>query len=426
MEDFYAYGDNYFLEVTTHPGLAPGKGRAVVSFRLTYDLMNFRRGAQAYRREGVYVATPTLYVEAIGSDGVIVDRATWRDTARVEDYARTNSKRDFLPGSVELALRPGVYTLKYTFDNGAPGSGFTQSSPPFRMDDFNSPSPAIGVPLFLKRVAGDTLVTTSVDGSALFGEPLRMYLPLASPEEARSVRFEIQSAAKGSSPRSYRSGIATLLGRATIGRGVPSGNDLLFTLRRGAADSSVPERAQGALLEATTEDLPVGDYLLLLTYQAGLNDVTDSVRFKLRWVDMPVSLTRPEYAIRALYPIATDETIDGLLSGGKEQQRLAVDRYWSGRDPSPATAFNEAMAEYYRRVDYSFFNFKTITQSDGAFTDRGKIYILYGAPTEVNRELQQEGPPREIWVYRNQVGMKFVFIDESRDGAYRLVEYNDL
>ncbi len=426
LGDFYSFGDNYFLEVTTHPGIVPTKGRAVVGFRLTYDLLSFRRASQPYRREGMYVATPTLYMEAIGSDGVIVDRATWRDTARVGDYEKTNSKKDFLCGSVELALRPGLYTLKYTFDNGVPGSGFTQSTGAFKMDDFYSPSPAIGVPVFLKRVIGDTLVTASVDGAALFGEPLRLYVPLSSEEDGRSLYFELQSAAKEKGGGTLRTGYGRLLGRATLGTAVASGNDLIFKMRRAIGDSSVPVRSQGALLESSTEDLPVGDYLLLLTYEAGNNSVTDSIRFKLRWVDMPLSLTRPEYAIRALYPIASDETIDRMLSQAREQQRPALIRFWEERDPTPGTAFNEAMNEYYKRVDYSFFNFKTIGQSDGAFTDRGKIYILYGPPSEVVRALQPEGPPREVWVYNNRVGRKFIFVDESRDGAYRLVEYNDL
>jgi hypothetical protein len=84
------------------------------------------------------------------------------------------------------------------------------------------------------------------------------------------------------------------------------------------------------------------------------------------------------------------------------------------------------MYEYYKRVDYAYFNFKSITQTDGTFTDRGKIYILHGPPTEVNRELQPDASPREVWIYRNQVNRQFTFVDEARSGEYRLVEYNDL
>lgn len=425
LSEFYTYGDSYFLEVITSPGLTPAKGRAIVLFRLTHDLLTFRKASQAYRREGLYIATPTLYFEAMGADGVIVDHGTWRDTARVEDYAATNSKADFLSGSVELALRPGVYTIKYSYDNGIPGSGFTQTTPPFKMDDFHSPSPAIGIPVFLRQVAGDTLTTTSVDGAAVFGQPLRIYVPLSSQSAPTTLHYELQSAPKDKKPGlTLRSGFASLLGHVALGGVVSSGNNIHLMLRRG--DSGVPAPAYAALVEAGTEELAVGDYLLLLRFESGGNSVLDSVNFRMSWVGMPVSLARAEYAIKALYPVATDETIDAMLDGNKDRQRTAVDAFWAQRDPTPDTKFNEAMHEYYRRVDYSFFNFKSISQSDGTFTDRGKIYILYGPPTEIRREMQPQGPPTEVWIYRNRVGQRFIFADESRSGAYKLMEYNDL
>jgi hypothetical protein len=84
------------------------------------------------------------------------------------------------------------------------------------------------------------------------------------------------------------------------------------------------------------------------------------------------------------------------------------------------------MAEYYRRADYSYFNFRSIGQKDGVFTDRGKIYMLNGPPTQINRQMQPDSHPREVWSYENRVARVFVFIDESKTGEYRLVEYHDL
>lgn len=427
LGEFYSYGDNYFLEVTTLPGTNPAKGRAVVTFRFSYDLLNFRKTAQAYQKGSVYIATPTLYVEAVATDGVIVDRGVWRDTARVQDYRQTNSKSDFLSGTVELALRPGLYVLKYTFDDETPGSGFTQSTQAFRMDDFHGPSPAIGVPIFLQNIAGDTLVPMSIDGAASFGRRFRVYIPIASADPPKQLRYEVlnppKKGAEGKGPQVIMTGNATILGKGTLGSAIPAGNNLYYLIDRNLADSS---HAYGALIDAPSDELSIGDYILTLSYEAGFNSITDSIRFKLRWVDMPFSLARMEYAIKVLYPIATDETIDRMLGGSREKQVQAIEKFWGERDPTPGTKFNEAMYEYYKRVDYSYFNFKSITQTDGTFTDRGKIYILHGPPTEVNRELQPDSSPREVWIYRNQVNRRFTFVDEARSGEYRLVEYNDL
>jgi GWxTD domain-containing protein len=220
-----------------------------------------------------------------------------------------------------------------------------------------------------------------------------------------------------------------MLGGVRLGDPFVAANELRFTTRRsdsGASAAGGGSRSYAAIIDAPSGEMPIGDYLILATYEAGGNTVTDSIRFQNRWVDMPLTLGRIEYAIRALYPIASDETLDTLMSGDSTEQAQALDRFWSRRDPTPATRFNEAMAEYYRRADYARFNFRTIGQKDGVFTDRAKIYLLYGEPTEINREMQQEGPPREVWTYRNQVAQEFVFLDESRTGEYRLVEYHNL
>lgn len=424
LDELFAGGDNYFLEVTSLPGMIPQKGRAVVSFRLSYDLLTFRTASQTFQKGNAYVATPTIYVEAVGIDGVISDRAKWQDSARARDFAETNSRSTFITGAVVLSLRPGLYTIRYTFDDGTPGSGFTEAVNGFRMDDFSGASPAIGTPLQLKDLLGDTLVAASIDGNAMFGHRMRAYVPLAASEEPTRLRYEILSAPKpgAGAPKVQATGLATILGKGTLDRPIPTGNDLRFVIRR----DSAPATAYGAMIDASTSDLDPGDYLLVLTCESGYGSTVDTARFKLRWVDAPISLAKVDYAIKALYPIVSDDSLDLLQSGDRERQSAALKEFWARRDPTPGTRYNEAMAEYYRRVDYAYFNFKSISQKDGAFTDRGKIYILYGPPSEVNRELQPDADPKEIWLYKNKVGRGFVFTDQSKSGEYRLTEYYDL
>ncbi len=420
MAEFYTYGDNYFIEVATMPGIVSAKGRVLVTFRFSYDLLTFQKTSRAYERNSVYVAMPSLYVEVVGSDGVIVDRGSWRDTARVQDYARTNSKSDFISGSIEMAARPGLYTIKYSFDDGSPGSGFSRNTQPFAMDDFASRSPALGTPVFLRSAVSDTLTLASIDGAASFGRRLRAFVPIGGPTPPSEIRYEIAEVPKKGEPmKVLRTGSGTLLGPAAVQTVLANGNDVRLVLNRSLPDTA---RSYGALIDCPSDEFNVGDYILTLTATAGQNSVTDSSRFKIRWVEMPFSLSKPDYAIRALYPIATDETIDELLSGGRDKQRRAISAYWEKRDPTPDTRYNEAMAEYYRRVDYAFFNFKSIGQTDGTYTDRGKIYILYGPPGEVTRDMQPNTAPREVWVYHNAVHRRFFFVGESPSGENSLVE----
>ncbi|MES2766695.1 MAG: GWxTD domain-containing protein, partial [Bacteroidota bacterium] len=95
--------------------------------------------------------------------------------------------------------------------------------------------------------------------------------------------------------------------------------------------------------------------------------------------------------------------------------------YWRTKDPSAQTSFNEALAEYFNRVDYAFFNFQTIEERDGARTERGKIYILHGKPTSINRTFDPGKPVTERWRYENKVKKEFVF-EAITEGRFKLKE----
>lgn len=426
LAQLHAFGDDYFFEVVSMPDFGGNRSRVVVLTRLTYSLMTFRKILAPGSTGDLYVATPSVYVEAQAEDGVIVDYGVWKDTVRTREYQRTNSKLYLAPGSIDLRLRPGRYTITYTIDDGTPGRRFSRTTEPFTVPDFARTAPAIGTPLFLRERFGDTLVAAAIDGNTLFGRPLLAYVPLSSSRPPSNLRFEVLSMeGEESGPKRIETvgtGTARIVGAVIPDRFVPMGNDAVVVLRR----DSVPDGAHGALIEYDASGLEQGSYALLLEYETESERTVDTVPFMVRWIDMPFTLSEPSYAIRALYPIATDDEIDAILSADDKDRAKALTEYWKKQDPTPATSYNERMAEYYRRVDYAHFNFATLNQPDGAFTDRGKIYILFGPPTDMRRELNPGSDPKEIWTYHNVLRKEFVFQDRSETGAYRLIEYYDL
>jgi hypothetical protein len=81
------------------------------------------------------------------------------------------------------------------------------------------------------------------------------------------------------------------------------------------------------------------------------------------------------------------------------------------------------MFEYFRRVDYAFFNFQSVSQKDGADTDRGKIYILNGKPGSVERNLVGD-KSFELWTYEK---MKKVYTFELvSNGNFKLTSIKDI
>jgi GWxTD domain-containing protein len=124
----------------------------------------------------------------------------------------------------------------------------------------------------------------------------------------------------------------------------------------------------------------------------------------------------------AMY-IATkpEKDIWGSLSGS-EPKRKFLTKFWRDRDDDQSTPFNEYYAEYKQRVMFCNEQFRTAFRT-GWRSDRGRVYILYGAPDYVERKSSESDmKPHEIWRYDYiEGGVDFVFVDRSGFNNYELV-----
>ena len=107
------------------------------------------------------------------------------------------------------------------------------------------------------------------------------------------------------------------------------------------------------------------------------------------------------------YMLDSDERAElkKVKSNGKEE---LFKKFWKRHDPTPNTAVNELMNEYYKRVAYTNVHFDSFI--DGWETDRGMIYIILGPPNEIEKFMvQQRNEPYERWhYYRIQESYTFV------------------
>lgn len=110
----------------------------------------------------------------------------------------------------------------------------------------------------------------------------------------------------------------------------------------------------------------------------------------------------------------------------QDERNQFIEHFWLRRDPAPGTPENEFKAEHYRRIAYANDRFATNSNRLGWTTDRGRIYIVYGPPDEI--ESHFDGGrlpfPYEEWRYRYLEGagsdVFLTFIDKSRTGDYRI------
>jgi GWxTD domain-containing protein len=98
-----------------------------------------------------------------------------------------------------------------------------------------------------------------------------------------------------------------------------------------------------------------------------------------------------------------------------------IEEFWRRRDPEPDTAVNEYRLEYEERVKRTEIMFPGEGRQ-GWLTDRGRIYILFGPPSErLTYPVEASGNCREVWYYG---GFPVIFVDERCQGQYLLTAIN--
>src|SRR5215475_8769362 len=149
-----------------------------------------------------------------------------------------------------------------------------------------------------------------------------------------------------------------------------------------------------------------------------------------RWVDEDVRWIINDEERKTFNVLKTDE-----------EREQFIEQFWLRRDPDPDTDVNEYREEYYQRIAYA--NEKYTSGIPGWKTDRGRIYIMFGKPDQVeshpsggsyDRPTWEGGGttstyPFDIWWYRYLEGVgsdiEIEFVDPTGSGEYRIARSPD-
>src|SRR4051794_21368152 len=137
-----------------------------------------------------------------------------------------------------------------------------------------------------------------------------------------------------------------------------------------------------------------------------------------------------------IYVITDEERTAFKRLRTDEERQQFVEQFWLRRDPTPDTEENEYKEEHYRRIAYA--NDHYASGIPGWKTDRGMIYIKYGAADEIEshpsggsyqRPYEEGGGqtstyPFETWRYRylDGIGTNIIieFVDTTMSGEYHM------
>ncbi len=209
------------------------------------------------------------------------------------------------------------------------------------------------------------------------------------------------------SPRDYAAALTVLeenrwaAGQAAL---AATGGVLMKRIRRLLYPKENPRSFLTSVVSAGILGIVIA--LALPAWQPAPDDVYDL------WLNNEVS-----------YIITAQERVAFQALTTNEEREKFIEQFWLRRDPTPGTVRNEYKEEHYRRIAYTDDHFTAQSGAPGWKTDRGRIYITFGPPDELDSHLNGS-PPYEEWLYRYLGGIgnnvTIMFVDEQRNGEFHM------
>ena len=162
-------------------------------------------------------------------------------------------------------------------------------------------------------------------------------------------------------------------------------------------------------------------------------DQKQRIKKTLKELDTPYKTWLNEDVI---YIISPEERSAFLQLETNEEREQFIESFWLRRSSNPDLPDNDFKEEHYRRIAYANEHFAS--GIPGWKTDRGRIYIIWGKPDEIeshptggtyDRPMEEGGGstttyPWETWRYRYLEGIQenvvLEFVDPSGSGEYHL------
>lgn len=371
------------------------------------------------------VAAYRMAIAVRDSAGLVLFEQSWTQTvpARVLTMARGSTIEHF-----NFAARPGRYTVEVAITDSASGRVTRQSL---------AVSGYVGSP-----TASDLLLATGMrqapgaaDTAPRAGEVRKGTLFLSA--AGRPV-LTPQQAELGYYAEIYLAAPETVAVAMRVTR--PDGGQVIAIAPQQLALGAGGGATRGLVPLA---GLPPGEYRLELTVKGRSGEQVRVAPFGMAGFETEAALAAvapgprdafdgSEAQLDTLYaPLVyiMRENEQGmyptLSSDGK---RNYLRQFWDRRDPTPGTPRNEAQEDYYRRIADANLRFREggTAQIPGWRTDRGRIFVKYGAPDEVlSRPQASSSNPYEVWKYTRGRALKYAFLDQTRFGNYALIWTDD-
>lgn len=354
---------------------------------------------------------------------LVADSWTRRIPARLLGTPRGSALEHFT-----FAAQPGAYTIEVAVHDSATGR-ITRAQVPLAAFAARPAASDVQLVTGLRAATGGDTTRASGElrkGGVILEAAVR---PLLTPNQA-SIGYYLEW---------YGRGLVAETAAVSVRVLKADGTALVTT-----APQQVPFEAGGGVTRAMVDlaGLPPGEYGFEVVVQGHDTTVSRQAPFRMGGFESVASTTPAAAADKfesmteaqldtlygpLVYLMTSDET--GIYSTlTVEGKRSFLRRFWAKRDPTAGTPRNEEQENFYARIGEANRRYREggAAAIPGWRTDRGRIFIKYGAPQEVMQRPQAANSlPYEVWKYTQRQLLKFVFMDLTQFGNYALIWTDD-
>ncbi len=398
------------------------KSNVNIHYRIPRGFFIFVRASDPAAPKDEFTARGQLQVELFDEKDVSVAREIRPMALTRTSLPQADEQQGDIEGAIAFSLAGGQYRIVFEVDDLESGRSFLDKKHSVKTQLLSFKSLDLTDPIFAAidstKTSGIRYLPFNHGSNVLYGNVhggliCQLYCP--QPDSALEIHWKLHGEAENQSQQ-----IKDLSGtHFDIVAGI---------LNLATKEGPVAYQAQvsGPTWEILYVPVPLellesGQYKLELNATVGKDQFKHEVSFRVIWPNRPMSLMDWDIATEALRYIAKPEEMEKIVSSSSEKGLEEFRSFWRKRDPDTTTAYNQIMVEYYRRVDEAIRQFSTVKELDGYKTDRGRIYVLNGPPTKVERSVLPGQPLRELWTYDN-IRKQFVFTEKNKSGNYILTQ----
>lgn len=458
---YYNFGTPIFAEINILPYDNNDTAKINILYKIQFNSMIFKKSTEK-ATFNKFIALPELEIVLKDKDGIIRSRSNIVDTVIIDNFDETSSKELYYSNFVESKVAHNEYKCTIEF-NKIPSNVKLNFN--INTDlDFYSKKNVLTSPIFISRKVKESskyLLPFIMDKKIAFSSvDTGILIPISYENESSQFRYEIKTLDKSKKSIFYdendklelsgtaklrlnselllykiqnkernKSGYIDLSSPNTNFNFNPTlntmySNNVFYDIEEIKSNSPKYNQNLGILdITIPSNFNKIGKYELIIYYNENGSEQQKTYKFEIIWETQPICLQNIDYAIESMYYILSDKVYEEMNSANDENKRSLFLEYWKSKDPTKSTPFNEALYQYFSRVDYAFFNYQTLSQSDGSKTDQGKIFILYSKPDDVENNFNGN-LKEEIWTY-NKTKKRYKF-STFGTGLMKLVEIEDL